>query len=113
MTSVSPTVSSPSAQWMVSIGEWWLNAKQPRGLRDCPVWIGEGHRPVVAEHDVERRVGEWHRLGAAMDEREVNAGLGHQASGVLELTLGEVDAHRPRRGLRQGDRPLRSAAPEL
>ena len=91
--SCSPTSSASSGQQIVWIGEWWLNAnwpagaEQPGGLRHGPVRIGEAHRAVVAEHDVEARVGQRHRLGAGMDEREVDAGLGHQSPGVLELAI--------------------------
>ena len=56
-------------------------AEQPCRLRDRPVRVGEGHRPVVAEDDVERRVGERDGLGAAVDQREVDAGLRPSAGG--------------------------------
>ena len=65
--------------------------KQPRDLGHGPVRVGEGHRPVVAEDDVERRVGQRHLLGAALDQREVDAGLGHQPPGVLELARRQVE----------------------
>ena len=56
---VSPTCSAPGGQQMSRSASAWLNANSPpgaqqaRGLRDGPVRIGEGHRPVVAEDDVE------------------------------------------------------------
>ena len=47
--------------------------KQPRDLGHGPVGVGERHRAVVAEDDVERRVRERHVFGAGLDEREVDA----------------------------------------
>ena len=58
-------------------------------------------------------VRERHGLGAAVDQREADARLGHQPAGVLELALGEVEPDRPRATLRQRDRPLRRPAAEL
>ena len=48
-----------------------------------------------------------------MDQREVDAGLRHQPSSVLQLAIGQVQPDRPRTTLRQGDRPLRRAATEF
>jgi hypothetical protein len=68
---------------------------------------------VVTEDDVERRIGQRHVLGAAVDERELDPGRLHQPAGVLELPVGQVDADRPRAELRERDRPLRRAASQL
>ena len=87
--------------------------QQAGRLGDGQVRVREGHRAVVAEDDVEAGVRERHRFGAAVDEREVHAGLGHQPAGVLELALREVEADRARAALGEGDRPLRGPAAEL
>ena len=68
---------------------------------------------MVAEDDVEARVGEGDGLGAGVDEREVDAGLGHQPARVLELAVGQVEAHRAGAGPGQGDRPVSGATAEL
>ncbi len=75
--------------------------------------IGEGHASVVAEDDVEALVGQRHRFRAGVHEGEVHTGLGHETAGMLELLLGEVQAHRPGPGLGQGDGPLGCAAAQL
>ncbi len=87
--------------------------QQSGGLGHSGVGVGEGHGPVVAEHDVEALVRRGHGLGAGVDEGEVHSGLGHEPAGMLELLLGEVQPHRPRPGLRQRDGPLGRPAPEL
>ena len=57
--------------------------------------------------------GQGHRLGAGLDEREVDAGLGHQPAGVVELAARQVEPDRPGAPSRQPDRPLGRSAPEL
>ena len=87
--------------------------EQPGDLGHGQVRVGEGHRAVVAEDDVEAGVRQRHRLGAGMDEREVDAGLGHQPPGVLQLPIGQVEPDRAGAGPGQGDRPLGGPAAEL
>ena len=83
------------------------------GCGTGPVRVREGHRSVVAEHDVEGVVPERHRLGACIQQREVDAGFGHQPPSMVELAGREVEAERSGAGSRQGDGPLCRAAPEL
>ena len=59
------------------------------------------------------RFGQGDGLGAGVDQREVDAGLGHQLARMLELALRQVEAHRPRAAPGERDRPLRGAAAEL
>ncbi len=46
-------------------------------------------------------------------EREVDAGFGHQPAGMLQLAGGKIKPDGSGAPLRQRDRPLRRAAPEL
>ena len=64
---------------------------------------------MVGEDDVEARVRERERLGAAVDEREVGAGRAR----VRELPLREVDAGDARAAARERAAPLRRAAAVL
>ena len=48
-----------------------------------------------------------------MDERELDAGLGHQPASVLELAFRQVQTDRAGAEPGQRDRPLRSAATEF
>ena len=57
--------------------------------------------------------GERHLVGARVDEREVDAGCGHQLARVLELARRVVEADRPRAAAGEQDRPLGRAAAEL
>jgi hypothetical protein len=48
-----------------------------------------------------------------MDERELDAGLGHQTASVLELSLRQVQTDGAGAEPSQRNRPLRSAATEF
>src|SRR5581483_1942304 len=87
--------------------------EHPRGLRDRRVGVGERHRPVVAEHDVEARVRERHALGVGVHDRERDPGAGHQARRVPELRDRQIQADGTRAHAGEADRPLRGSAPEL
>ena len=56
-------------------GEQPARSQQPGDLRQGAVGVGEVHRPVVAEHDVEAGVGQRDGLGAGLDQRHVDARL--------------------------------------
>ena len=62
-------------------------AEEPRRLRNRPVRVGERHRSVVTEDDIEGCVGEWHALGTRVDQREVDAGRRHQRSCMGQLSV--------------------------
>ena len=68
---------------------------------------------MVAEDDVEALVLERHVLGARLDQRKLDPGLGHRRPRVLELLRGQVQSDRPRPQPGERDRPLRRAAAEL
>jgi hypothetical protein len=68
---------------------------------------------VVAEDDVEARIRQRDIFGAGVQQREVNAGLGHQPAGVLQLTGGVVQADGAGPAADKPDRPLGRAAAEL
>ena len=82
-------------------------------MRDGTVRVREGHRSVVSGHDVEGVVPERHRLGACIQQREVDAGFGHQPPSMVELAGREVEAERSGAGSRQGDGPLSAPHREL
>ena len=111
--------SAPSGQQIVSIGEWWLNANRPpgRSRRETSGTVRYGSAKVIAPWSQntmsKRAVRERHGLGARVHEREVDAGLGHQPSSMLELSLerSRPTGRAPARA--SADRPLRGAAPEL
>ena len=68
---------------------------------------------MIAEDDVEARVGQRHLLRGRVHEREVDARFRHQLARVLELPRRVVQADHPRAALREEDRPLGGAAAEL
>ncbi len=70
---------------LVAEREQPARSQQAGGLGDGPVGVGKGHRPEVAEHDVERGVGERHRLRARVDEWDVDAGFRHQCAGRVPV----------------------------
>ena len=90
-------------------------AEQPRDLGHRHVRIGERHRAVVAEDDVEAsRPSSGASLGARVHERELDARLGQRAcararAAARELSSPTGRAPRPR----EQDRPLGGAAAEL
>ena len=81
--------------------------------REPPRRDGEGHRPPIAEDDVEAPIGERHRGGAGLNQRELNSGAPHQQPGVGQLGRREVEAGWVRAQLSQANRPLGASAAEL
>ena len=111
--------SASTGQQIVSIGEWWLNANSPpgRSSRATSGTVRYGSANVIApwSQNTMSKLGvrERHRLGAGMDERELDAGLGHQPASVLELAFRQVEPDRAGAEPGQRDRPLRGAATEF
>jgi hypothetical protein len=97
----------------VAEGEQPAGAQQAGDLGNGAVGVGEVHRPVVTEHEVEAGVGQWHGLGAGLDQGHVDACVGEQPASVSELAFGEVEANRPGAGPGQVDRPLGGAAAQF
>jgi hypothetical protein len=52
-------------------------------------------------------------LGARLDQRELDARVGHRTARVLQLARGEIEPHGPCAQARQRDRPLGGAAAQL
>ena len=86
-----------------------FRAKHTCDLRHAVVRIGERHRPVVAEHEVERRARERDRLGTRLHQRHVGAGPGR----IRELGSGQVEPGHPDTEPRERDRPLPTTTAEL
>jgi hypothetical protein len=84
-------------------GEQPPRPQQAGNLGNRAVGVGEVHRPVVAEHDVEALVSQRDGLGAGMDQGHLHPRLQDQPASVAELPLREVEADRPGAGPSQVD----------
>ena len=94
-------------------GEQPARPQQAGDLGDRAVGVGEVHRPVVAEHDIEAGVGQGDGLGAGLDQGHLYACLGEEPASMGELAFGEVEADRAGAGSGQVDQPLGGAAAQL
>ena len=66
--------------------------KQPSHLGNGQIRVGERHRPVVTEDGIEARVRERDGFRTGKDERELDAGLGHERPCMFELALRRAGA---------------------
>ncbi len=88
-------------------------SQQAGGLGEPAVRVGPQDRAVLADGDVERGVGERHLLGAAEQERELEAVLALHPGGGLELLRRVVEADRPRAAAGHPGADVARAAAEL
>jgi hypothetical protein len=88
-------------------------SQQPRSLRDPEVRIGPDRRAVLRDDEIERLVRERHRLGARLEQRELEAELHlHRARG-LELRGSDVDSRHTRALPGEPGGEVRRPAPQL
>ncbi len=117
--SVSPEGSSSSCMVRTTSGELVRNHSHPPGRSSRAASgihaSGSHHRlaPYSEIGDVEGVVGQRDGLGAALDEREVQAVLGLQRARSRKLLGCHIDAHGARSAARQPRRHVRGTAPEL
>ena len=100
--SVSEVPSGSSSAHRITSGLLHRNTSRPPG-RSSRYASGSQHvrvapdaRAVLGEREVEALVGKRDGLGARLEQRELDAGLGLEAPRRLELRRGDVDADRPR-----------------
>ena len=89
-------------------------SQDPRGFRDGQVRVGERHRTVIAEDDVEARHPGTVSPRRSRARAESRHPLAHQRAGVLELAAQKLSSPVTFAPLSvQRDRPLRRAAAKL
>src|SRR5207302_9556347 len=87
-------------------------AEKPRRFGHGLVWVSEGHRAVIAEHDIEACIWQGNTLAAGVHQRKIDICSSHETARV-QLARRVVETDRACATSRQSDGPLRRATAKL